>query len=138
MGFVHGKDSVFKLDNVAGAITDISQYLSENELAQEIELADTTAFGDEGHRNIPGLENSTASFSGHWDSAEDDIIGSTAQRKAATRSFEYGPAGSTAGMVKYTGEVWVSTYSVSSSVSDKVSFSGSLTVDGVVTRGVWP
>jgi hypothetical protein len=138
MAFVHGKDSVFKLDNTSGALTDISQYLSENELGQEIELADVSAYGDEGHKNIPGLENSTASFSGHWDSAEDDIVGSTTQRKAATRSFEYGPSGSTAGMVKYSGEVWINSYSVSSSVSDKVSFSGSLQVDGVVTRGVWP
>jgi hypothetical protein len=137
MTFTHGKDSVFKLDNTAGSLTDISTYLSENELAQEIELADVTAYGDEGHKNIAGLENSTGSFSGHWDSAEDDIIGSTTQRKAGTRSFEYGPNGSTTGMVKYSGEVWINTYSVSSSVSDKVSFSGSMTVDGTVTRGTW-
>lgn len=137
MAFVHGKDSYFSLDNTSGALTDISAYLDSNELAQEIEMADVTALGDEGHKNIPGLENSSCSVSGHWDSTQDGIIGSTTQRKAATRSFEYGPAGNGSGAVKYSGEVWITTYTETSGVADKVSWSASLVVDGVVTRGTF-
>lgn len=137
MAFVHGKDSYFSLDDTAGSPTNISTYVSENELAQEIEMADVTAFGDEGHKNIPGLENSSFSVSGHWDSTQAGIIGSTTQRKTATRSFEYGPAGNGSGAVKYSGEVWISTYSESSPVADKVSWSATLMVDGVVTKGTF-
>lgn len=133
----HGKDSYFALDNTAGSMTDISAYCDASDLAQEIEMADVTALGDEGHKNIPGLENSTANVSGHWDSTQADIIGSTTQRKAGTRTFEYGPAGSGSGAIKYTGEVWISSYSDSSPVGDKVSWSATLMVDGTVTKSTF-
>jgi hypothetical protein len=134
MAFVHGKDSYTALDDTAGSLTDVSSYLDSCELSAEIELADVTAFGDEGHKNIAGLENSSFSFSGHWDSAEDDIVGSTTQRKAGTRTFNFAPQGNSSGNVLYTAEVWINSYSVSGSASDKVSFSGTLTVNGEVTR----
>lgn len=138
MAFVHGKDSAFKLDNTSASLTDISQYVdSVDGLPGEVELADVTAFGDEGHKNIPGLENASVSVSGNWDAALDAIFGTTVQWKAATRSFEFGPAGSTTGLVKYSAECWITNFTVSAGVADKVTWSATLQVDGVVTRGTF-
>ncbi len=135
MAFVHGKDSFFRMDNTAGSPTDISAYVdSVDGLPGDVELADVSALGDEGHRFVPGLENASVSLSGHWDSAEDAIFGAPSAWKTATRTFEYGPAGSTAALVKYTGECWITNYAVSSGVGDKVSWSATLQVDGQVTR----
>lgn len=138
MGFVHGKDSGLKLDNVAGTLTDISAYVDNvGGLPGDVELADVSALGDEGHRFVPGLENAQVSISGHWDSAEDAIFGSPAQWKSATRTFEFGPAGTAVSSVKYSGEAWITNYTVTGAVGDKVSWSATLQVDGQVARGTF-
>lgn len=135
MAFVHGKDSYFAIDNTNGSVTDISSYVdSVDGLPGEMELADVTAFGDGGHKNIPGLENVSFTVSGSWDATLDAIMG---PRRTATASFEYGPAGNGSGSVKYSGECWISNYSVTSEVGDKVSWSADLVVDGTVTRGTF-
>lgn len=132
MAFIHGKDSYFQIDSTGGTPTDISLYIDSVEgLPGEQEFADVTALGDEGHKNIPGLENGSFSLSGHWDSALDAILG---PKRTATATFNFGPAGSTGGLVKYTGECWITSYTVSSGVGDKVSWSASCQVDGQVTR----
>jgi len=135
MAFVHGKDSYFAIDDVGGSLTDISSYVdSVDGLPGEIELADVTAFGDGGHKNIPGLENASFTVSGHWEPTVDAIMG---PRRSATATFSYGPMGNTTGAIQYTGECWISNYTVTSEVGDKVSWSADITVDGVVTRGTF-
>lgn len=135
MAFVHGKNSIFKIDNAGGgALTDISSYVDSVEgLPGEREFADTTSLGDGGHKNIPGLVNGQFTVGGSWDATLDGIMG-VLEVATATATFEYGPAGSTAGNVKYTGECWVTNYTVSSPVADKVSWTASIQVDGIVTR----
>lgn len=138
MAFVHGKSSIFKIDNAGGGtLTDISAYVDSVEgLPGERELADVTALGDGGHKNIPGLVNGSFTVGGSWDATLDAIMG-VLDVATATASFEYGPAGGTTGLVKYSGECWVSSYTVSSPVADKVSWTANITVDGTVTRGTF-
>lgn len=133
MAFSHGKGTAFQLDNTAGSLTNVGQYVdSVDGLPGEIELADVTTFGNEGHKSIPGLENASVSIGGNFDPALHAVIGTTTQMKAATRTFEYGPAGSTTGMPKLSGEAWIQNYTVNSSVSEKTTWSATLQVDGVV------
>lgn len=136
MTFVHGKDSYFQFDATGGgSLTDYSAYIDSVEgLPGEQEFDDVTAMGDEGHKNIPGLENGEFSIGGSWDATLDAVFG---PRRIVTSSFAYGPAGSTAGLVKYSGECWVKSYSVSSPVAGKVSWQAELKVDGVVARGTY-
>lgn len=138
MAFVHGKDSAFKIDDSGGgSLTDISAYVDSVEgLPGEREFADVTALGDEGHKNIPGLENASFTIGGSWDATLDGYLG-TLVDATATASFEYGPAGSSSGKVKYSGECWVTSYTVSSSVADKVSWTANCQVDGTITRGTF-
>jgi hypothetical protein len=136
IAFVHGKDSYIAVDSTAGgSLASIGVYVDSIEgLPGEQEFADVTALGDEGHKNIPGLENGSFSLSGHWDVTLDAIFG---PKRTVTTSFEYGPAGNTGGLVKYSGECWVTSYTVSSPVGDKVAWSASCQIDGQVTRGTF-
>ena len=130
--FVHGKSTNFTLDDTAGSVRDISNTLTSVDFPESIDTAETTAFGSSAKSYIVGLSDATISVSGIWDSTVDGYIAGGAE--PASRSFVYGPAGSTAGNVKYTGEAIVTSYSISNPVGDVVTFSLDLQVTGVVTR----
>lgn len=133
MAFVHGKDSVFKLDNSGGALTDISTYVNSVDFPETADVAETTTLGDGSKSYIVGLKDATLSISGLWDSTLDGILGAVVGQ-SATLSFEYSPEGTTGGNVKYTGECILTSYSQSSPVGDVVGFSADMQVSGDVTR----
>ena len=130
MAFVHGKNSVFKLDNAAGSLQDLSSYCDSVDFPQTTETAEVTTFGDSSKAYIVGLKDSTISVSGSWDATIDAQLDAL----VAAGTFEFGPAGSGAGEVKYTGECILTSYSGASTVGDKVTFSAEFQVTGDVTR----
>ena len=133
--FVHGKSVDFALDDTSGSSRNISDTLNSVDFPEVTETADTTAFGSSSRSFIVGLESATMSISGLWDSTVDGYMkGGT---EPASRSFIYGPAGSTGGNVKYTGEAIMTNYSISSPVGDVVTYSADLQVTGAVTRGTY-
>jgi|TARA_R100001230_G_C5629197_1_gene137213 hypothetical protein len=133
--FVHGKSVDFALDDTSGSSRNISDTLNSVDFPEVTETADTTAFGSSSRSFIVGLESATISISGLWDSTVDGYMkGGT---EPASRSFIYGPAGSTGGNVKYTGEAIMTNYSISSPVGDVVTYSADLQVTGAVTRGTY-
>jgi hypothetical protein len=133
--FVHGKSVDFALDDTSGTSRNISDTLNSVDFPEVTETADTTAFGSSSRSFIVGLESATISISGLWDSTVDGYMkGGT---EPASRSFIYGPAGSTGGNVKYTGEAIMTNYSISSPVGDVVTYSADLQVTGAVTRGTY-
>ncbi|MEV2240582.1 hypothetical protein [Micromonospora sp. NPDC049891] len=141
MAASHGKNAVFSLDNASGTtpgtLQDISVYVDNvSGLPGTRNLSEVTAFGDEGVRNIPGLENTQFTISGTLDPQVVTIVGG-AHKASVTASFEYGPQGSGSGAVKYSGEAWVSDFNVDASVAEKVPFSATLQVDGVVAIGTY-
>ncbi len=130
--FVHGKSVDFALDDTSGTSRNISDTLNSVDFPEVTETADTTAFGSSSRSFIVGLESATMSISGLWDATVDGYMkGGT---EPASRSFIYGPAGSTGGNVKYTGEAIMTNYSISSPVGDVVTYSADLQVTGAVTR----
>lgn len=138
MAPVHGKDTGLKLDNTAASLTDISTHLDNCDgLPGEVELADVSTFGDEGHTFVPGLENCQFTIAGPWDATLDAVFGAPSAWKTATRTFEYGPAGVGSGAVKYSGEAWIQSYAASSPVADKGTFTATFQVDGQVARGTF-
>ncbi len=130
--FVHGKSTDFALDDTGGTSRNISNVLTSVDFPETIDTAETTAFGSSSKSYIVGLKDATISISGIWDATVDGYIGGGAE--PASRSFIYGPAGSTAGNVKYTGEAIVTNYAISNPVGDVVTFSLDLQVTGDVTR----
>lgn len=134
MAFVHGKDSVFKIDNSGGSLTDISAYVNSVDMPQTVDVAETTVLGKDNKTYIVGLKDATISLAGLWDSTVDGIFGAVLGQ-SATLSFEYSPEGTTSGNVKYTGEAILTSYSKNSPVGDVVSYSADLQVSDAVTRG---
>jgi predicted secreted protein len=129
--FVHGKSTNFSLDDTGGTSRDISDTLTSVDFPETIDTAETTAFGATSKSYIVGLRDATISVSGIWDATVDGYIIGT---EPATRTFIFGPAGSTGGNVKYTGECILTNYSVSNPVGDVVTYSIDLQCTGGVTR----
>lgn len=138
MAFVHGKSAAFKLDDSGGTLRDLSTYLDEVSMPRDIETAETTTFQSSGSAKtyITGLTDATISISGKFDATADGYLAGVLGQ-AATLSFEYGPSGTTAGMIKYSGECIMTSYEVSSSVGDAVSASADFQITGAITRGTW-
>ena len=129
--FVHGKSTDFELDDTGGTSRSLANVLTSVDFPETIDTAETTAFGSTSKSYIVGLRDATISVSGLWDATVDGYIIGT---EPASRTFIFGPAGSTGGYVKYTGEAILTNYSVSAPVADVVTFSLDLQVTGNVTR----
>ena len=134
--FRHGKAASFKVDNAAGSLTDISNTLTDVSFQQSEDTAETSTFGSSAKSYVVGLTDSTLSVSGNFDATVDaHLAGILGQ--AASVSFEYGPEGSTAGYVKYTGEAYLTSYEKSGAIGDVVSYSAEFQVTGAITRGTY-
>ena len=129
--FVHGKSTDFELDDTGGTSRSLSNVLTSVDFPETIDTAESTAFGSTSKSYLVGLRDATISVSGLWDATVDGYIIGT---EPASRTFIFGPAGSTGGNVKYTGECIVTSYAISNPVADAVSFSLDLQVTGDVTR----
>ena len=130
--FAHGKSTDFAIDDTGGKSRNISDTLTDVSFPQTIDTAETTAFGSSNKSYIVGLKDTTISVSGIWDATVDGYLSGT---EPASRSFIFGPAGTTGGNVKYTGEAIMTNYSQSNPVGDVVSFTADFQVTGSVTRG---
>jgi hypothetical protein len=129
--FVHGKSTDFELDDTGGTSRSLANTLTSVDFPETIDTAETTAFGATSKSYIVGLRDATISVSGLWDATIDGYIIGT---EPASRTFIFGPAGSTGGNVKYTGECILTNYAVSNPVGDVVTYSLDLQVTGNVTR----
>lgn len=139
MPFVHGRNTYFRVDNSGGTLTDLSAYCDNVDFPQTVETAETTTFGDTSKDFIVGLRDATISISGKWDGAVSavDATLSGILGQAASVTFEYGPAGSTPGSVRYTGECFCTSYQITGAVGDVVTFSAEFQVTGNVTRNTF-
>lgn len=137
MAFQHGKNAAIKLDNTAGALTDIAPYTDAMEgLPGGQELAESTVFGKSAKTYIPGLSDGQISLAGKWDPALDAVFGSPSQW-GSSRTFEYGPEGAAVGDVRYTGECFVADYSCSAPVGGVVTWSATLQLSDTLTRNTF-
>ena len=136
----HGKDSVFKVeDSGATTLRDISGDLTNVAFNRANDTHDTTAFGAEGHTFVTGLTNGTITLTG-WTTTTAStgtltVLDSLVGLDSITVGWEYSPHGSTAGLVKYTGECILISLDVSDPVADLISFSCQLQISGDVTKG---
>ena len=134
MAFVHGKDSVFKLDNASGSLTDISSFVNNVDFPETADVAETSVLGASNKTYLVGLKDATIGLTGFFDATADAIFGAVIGQ-SATLSFEYSPEGTASGKIKYTGECILTNYALSSPVGDAVAYSCDLQVSGAVTRG---
>jgi hypothetical protein len=131
--FRHGKATVFKLDNASATLTDISNTLTDVSFPAKVDTAEVTAFGASAKAYIVGLTDGTISISGTFDATVDALFAGVVGFATAL-NWNYGPEGSTAGFVKYTGTGFVTSYQKSGTVGDVVKYSADIQVTGAVTR----
>jgi hypothetical protein len=134
--FRHGKTAVFKVDDSGGTLRDLSDASNSISFPREAEVLETTSFGSSDRTYIVGFKNQTISVEGSFDATYDGYLAGILGQDA-TVSFEYGPEGSTATRVKYTGECILTSYESSAGVGDVVNFSASFQITGAVTRGTY-
>ena len=137
MAFVAGKGSVFKLDNGAGSIQDLSAYVDTMEFTPTIDTLETTTFGDSAKDFIVGLKDGTFSVGGKWDATLDAHMNGIDDGLSAggSVSYEIHPAGTASGTPKYTGECYLTSYTTSSDVACVVTWSAEFQATGTITRG---
>jgi hypothetical protein len=137
-----GKSLQFTLDLTGGATpTDISSYVrSVTGLPGEKDLADVTAGGATGYSYIPGLQKCDFSIEFVFDDTSATSAYNIVKNFMAdttTRSFVFGPAGSTTGYAKISGECWLKKLSLPAKVTDALICTLDCTVDGAITIGVY-
>ena len=141
MAFSHGKNTYFSVEDSAGTtLRNISPYCNEISFPREADLVETTTFGASYKTFVAGFTDATISVSGNWDpvaTTGPDVVLSGLLGAAGTFGFEFGPAGNTGTFVKYSGEVILTNYEVSSAIDGVAEFSAEFQVSGAITRGTF-
>lgn len=136
--FTHSKLSKVKLDNAAGALTDISDSCDSIDFPEELELVETTTFGSSSKTYLVGFADGKVSTGGSWNRTLHTML---AALKAAFRdgtitsaSLEYGPEGTDSGDIKITCEVVMTSYKKTSAAKDQVKWEAEFQITGAVTE----
>lgn len=133
---VLGRSSVFRLDNSAGSIQDISSWLTDiSGVNNTTAMYDSTTMGDTSVEFFPGLRNGdTITLTGNWSAtANTHFTGLLGLSTSST--WEYNPAGTGVGTPKVSGEAFLASFAVTSAVGDLVKFTATLQMTGAVTWG---
>jgi hypothetical protein len=130
--FRHGKKTAVLLNG-----TNMSPFLNEATTTQEMETAETTAFGDQDKTYIVGLADGTISTSGMFDStagASDAVLSGIIATEDNT--FTVLPEGATAGTRAVVANGQMTSYEISSPVGDVVAISAEIQADGGLYHGL--
>lgn len=129
MAFIHGKDAA-----VIHGTTPLTSYLNDGSVSQDIETAETTAFGVAGGAKtyITGLRDATLSASGLFDgvaSAVDDVLSASIGSDTLAPVL-FAQSGIAAGNRAFILQAKTTSYEVSAPVGDVVSVSYDAQADG--------
>ena len=139
-GKSHGKNLVFQLDTQSGTLKDISGWVeSVDGLPPEVEMDQYACGGASGYSGIPGLQKGDIKIecifddttNSAWDIVKDYLSDSD------TRSFELGPAGSTSGYAKISGELRIKKVGLPVKSTAGLRFTIDAMLDGACTIGVY-
>lgn len=120
------KNGGFRIDNAAGALTDIGVYINSVDDSGGASRLDDTGLGDTRERSIAGLAQATAvSINGSLNSTTYSIFGPLVNGTSITKTTE----------IKYftgkyrTGEVYVTDVQLGQRVGQKHTFSATLSAE---------
>jgi hypothetical protein len=136
--FRHGKITVFKLGTFATptVVVDLSAFLTEVRKSGSADTPETTAFGATNKTYVVGVPDAALTVTGYFDAVPDAQLGALVGTEVAP-NFEYGPEGSTAGRVKYTGTMFVASYDLTNSITGVVGFTANMVPASAVARSTW-
>lgn len=134
MAFIHGKKTAVLYNG-----SNLSPFFNEASMSQDVETAETTAFGNDAKTYITGLQDGTMSMSGMFDGstgAIDEVLTTTLGAESPDVATIV-PGGMTAaGVATFSAEVRETSYEISSPVSDVVAANLEVQATGGIDRGV--
>ncbi len=131
--FLHGKESEIFLCEF-----DISCFVNNIDLTQDIDLPEVTTFCDDTRRYINGLKNATGSLGGFIDDDADTGIDAILQAtfNVPTSSiWTDAPNGFTVGNFVYLFRALINSYNTTQPVDGVEAFTADLQLDGDLSRG---
>ncbi len=134
-------NSYIEIDDAGGTPRNLSPYVDEIEpLGQEISFLDVTGLNDAAQRVIAGPQlGQEFTLRGVFDDTATtgpDAVLSGIVGKIATVS--YGPAGSSSGQRRITGEFLCLSYRGISRVKHQVRFAARFRQDDIISLNTWP
>lgn len=137
----HGRFSYFQLEDSGGStLRNLTTYLTDVSSNFNQDEAETTTKGQTARSFVQGHTDATLSLSGRWDNtvtSGPDVVLAGLIGDTGTCGFEWGPEGGTTGDIKYSGECFLKSYSITSPLEGVVEFDAELRVTGSVTRGTF-
>jgi hypothetical protein len=137
MAFQHGRTQNFQITDSGSVNRDISAYITDVKFPESVALHDVTVLGAVAKSFYPGLRDAKITLTGIYDPTVTTAIDAVLQPLigvTTASTWIYGPYGTTAGFVKYTGSGFIESYEVGASVADVVKWTGVLQMHGNVTR----
>lgn len=134
MAFVAGKNSVFKLDNSGGAITDLSAYITDVSVDFGDDTSEVTTYGNSSKDYVLTLADGSVSVTGLFEATLLSHLGGI-RGSSSTISYEFYPDGTTGGNPKINGECVLTSMSPGSSVGGTATLNFNLQCTGDQTIG---
>lgn len=131
-----GAKSNIQIKDSGGTLRDVSTYVTSVDFDRTADAVDTTTFGAVSKTGIPGLQDITVSVSGLFDPTFAGYLDGlmTFQGTASTlQTYQWGPAGTATGALKYTGSYFITDYRTSSAVAGAVQASFTIKGSGAGT-----
>jgi len=128
----------FTIQDSSGTERDITDYIvSIAGLPGPRDLSEATTLNRSGRYYHPTLENVVVTL--ELVGSKDALVGTDTvfgplRTHTATRTFFYGPFGSTGGYPKYTGSCWIRNYNITGRVGNLLTATVELQVQGTVSR----
>ena len=128
---------IFKFDNPAGTLTDISDSITGVTLDTSRGAIDVSVVGRNYKDYLAGIADATLSVEGIYDPAASAAgsIFAIASHGTATQTFSYEwhPQGTAVGKPKFSGEAVVTAFSPGGAIDDAITFSAELQNSGTIT-----
>lgn len=143
MAKIHGKDSVVQIEDSGGTLRTITVYVDNVDAPTNVDMAETSTFGQVSKSNIGGLQDTPISVAGPFDDGASPaahavisgLLRGTGTGGSAGYEFRFLPAGTASGKPRLKGRVLVGGYQVTSPVGGRVGWTANLmpaTGDGLV------
>lgn len=138
MAATHGSKAHFWLGTVSQPTTpvDLSTFATSIGLTLNRDSSEISTMGVSSKKYIAGLKDATVPYEGPFDSSVDQQMWDL-YNTGTYVTFEYYPAGKgVTGTPKFSGTCFITSYELSSEVSDAGAMSGEFQVSGDVARTV--
>lgn len=115
---------------------NLSGYLDQADKSTDVDTAETTVFGNSWKQYLAGLIGATLSISGSYDGTATTgpaALMETCIANGTAWTWKFFPGGSASGQRSHSFSAFVTNYSESSPVADKVTWSAEILATGTVT-----